>query len=130
MNHGFHMSEKNRVGQPKTKEWAVACEATVATEFPSWDVIASFEVFALKGASAEHERRTDAKLCLRKLAQVFDLDAEKLFQQFTAILPMAAAIQRQGGLENRQAWTTALNRVQARQSQQKKWPSTELRQAG
>lgn len=96
----------------------------------SWGVIASFDVFALKGVAAELEGRPDAKRCLRKLVQVFDLDAEKLFQQFTAFLPMATAIQRQGGLDYRKAWTTALNPVQARQSQQKKWPSTELGPAG
>ena len=111
------------------QEWAAASENAVGTEFPSWDIVTSFEVFALKGASAEHQDRPDARTSLTKLAKVFGLRAETLQKEYVAVLPIASALQRQGGLDNRQAWATALNRLQERKRHEDKWPSAALRKA-
>eukprot|EP00435_Cladocopium_sp_Y103_P048565 s89_g14.t1 len=110
-------------------EWAAASEIVVATEFPSWDIVASFDAFALDGAAAKIRDRPEAEKCLDKLAHVFGVNQQKLHEQFTAFLPTASALQKQAGLDNRTAWSQALNRVQERKSMRNRRPHAELRKA-
>lgn len=111
------------------KEWAVASEKTLATEFPSWDILSCFDVFNLEGRTASLKKRPEVTTSLAKLAKVFGLEAEDLNREFTSILPIATGLQKQGGLDNRAAWAAAVNRLQKRKEMNEKYTSKSLLKA-
>ena len=111
------------------QEWAVASEKTLATEFPHWDILSCFDVFNLEGTTAALKKRPEVATSLAKLAKVFGLEAEELRREFTAILPMATGLQKQGSLENRAAWAAAVNRLRSRKAMNDKYSSTSLLKA-
>jgi hypothetical protein len=90
-----------------------ATESVLKAEFPNWHVFASFDVFNLKGVSGKLKHRSDdVSKSLSKLALAFKVSKTKFQEQYSKMLPVAAAVQKQGGLTNRNAWQEALQRMQ------------------
>ena len=113
------------------QEWAVAAEASVESEFPSWHLLSCFSVFNLQ--SRRDSRQQDSstvRACLRKLAKAFNVCPEALQKQYVGLLPVAEALHKQGSMVNRAAWTEAIRRTVSRQKVRERHAPKELSEAG
>ena len=100
-------------------------------EFPTWQLVNSFDVFHLAGISSNKKTRGPGlEAALAKLAHAFEVNEADLRSQFVSVLPSAQALQKQTGLDNRSAWAEALKRLQARADMRAKYPSAALKKAG
>ena len=97
------------------QEWARGAEATVAAEFPSWHLLSALDVFDLGGVVPG----AHANPSLEKLAMAFRLNATALKEEYTSILPMALALKKKTGKDNRSVWAECLTRVRDRKLRQK-----------
>jgi len=83
-------------------------EEVVAHEFPSWHLAAAFQVFHLSDCVRGRDCSADVLRNLERLAQVYSVPFEALKQEYARLLPIAAALKKQAGLSNREAWREAL----------------------
>ena len=110
------------------EEWTAGTLAALEHEFPSWHLLACFDVFNLLG-KADSRHGSDIETSLEKLAKAFHVQPLALQKQFTSVLPVARALQKQGSLDNRAAWATALQRTSTHTRQANRYEQTELRKA-
>ena len=110
----------------------------IAAEFPHFDIVASFRVFALsdrgrgnsepslaatagQGSSAgtagpqnlaaTAKLRRDQETCLKRLAQVVGVCSFDLVHQFQSIEPYACQLFKQQSTSNLHAWSTAVHKM-------------------
>ena len=102
-------------------------EEVVAHEFPSWHLAAAFQVFHLSDCVRGRDCSADVLRNLERLAQVYSVPFEALKQEYARLLPIAAALKKQAGLSNREAWREALQRTSSRKGAQgRKYEATAL----
>ncbi|CAL1162991.1 unnamed protein product [Cladocopium goreaui] len=108
-------------------EWVSLVEEVVAHEFPSWHLAAAFQVFHLSDCVRGRDCSADVLRNLERLAQVYSVPFEALKQEYARLLPIAAALKKQAGLSNREAWREALQRTSSRKGAQgRKYEATAL----
>ena len=85
--------------------------AVLASEFPAFELCASFSVFNLN-ANAQDNNFDDKwrTLALEKLANAFGQNPTDVKHQFFEISPMAQHIFRSEGVPNTDAWALAVKR--------------------
>ena len=93
-------------------------EETLKAEFPSWHLLAAFDVFHLGGGTSDSDKYSVEK-SLERLACAFGVNLADLKQQYVAILPMAQAMKKKTGQDNRTVWAQVLLRVQDRRLKEK-----------
>ena len=102
-------------------------EEVVAHEFPSWHLAAAFQVFHLSDCVRGRDCSADVLRNLERLAQVYSVPFEALKQEYARLLPIAAALKKQAGLSNREAWREALQRTSSpKGAQGRKYEATAL----
>lgn len=100
--------------------WVRLAGERLAVEFPSWRVLHSFQVFdllqAMKKSKAQHDAQVGhLKVDLKKLAEIFRLDLDKLFAQFLALRSNALHVLETGRAAcNADAWVAARKHLQDR----------------
>lgn len=104
--------------RPFCKDWVALAEEVVAHEFPSWRLLASFEVFHLSDSARQQDFQSssDQERHLERLAQAFGVCAVKVKEQYARLSPIAAALKKQSGMSNREAWKEAILRTGQRQA--------------
>lgn len=109
------------------QEWTVVAQAALQAEFPSWHTLACFNVFRLSGTTSQRkEREPEVESSLEKLAKTFGVNFGQLKQEFCSLLPVAMALQKQSGFDNRSAWQAAVLKVDGRASLRRKYESQAL----
>jgi hypothetical protein len=104
------------------QEWLCVAEDVLKQEFPSWHLLACFDVFHL----SEHGQKTDVKRSLEKLGKAFRVSDAGLKEQYQKLLPIALSMHKQGGLPNRDAWKEAYARTRPRNASQGKYYAPDL----
>ena len=100
------------------QEWVALVEEVVAHEFPSWHLAAAFQIFHLSDCVSGRDCSADVLRNLERLAKVYSVPYEALKQEYARLLPIAAALKKQAGLSNREAWREALHRTSSRKGAQ------------
>ena len=101
---------------------------TVRAEFPEQELLASFRVFDVVRTNATAEQLQMQQTQLKRLAQVFSLNAQLLQDQFQDVLPIAlheATAQRNA--TSLESWVSAINRVTKQKSTEERHPVQCLR---
>ena len=93
-------------------------EEVVAHEFPSWHLAAAFQIFHLSDCVRGRDCSDDVVRNLERLAQVYSVPVEALKQEYARLQPIAAALKKQAGLSNREAWREAIQRTSSRKGTQ------------
>lgn len=91
--------------------WVRLAEAVVAAEFPDFEVFAAFSVFEVsedRGRPAPHQSTPTQTKMLHHLAQVFNLDRDKLQSQFGDYQGIARNICCTRACSSHEAWREAL----------------------
>ena len=95
---------------------------TIRSEFPDYVLLMCLSAFNL-----ENYRHSNPEERLSRLAQVFDIDARSLCDQFFDIRPMALH-EYSKGCSNEEAWLRTLQRLDTKQASVKRaHPSSDLR---
>ena len=97
--------------------WVHLTTCVIAAEFPTWDLLASFKVFALDGkkkveAAAVLSDQSKDLLC--RLAQVIGLRSTDLISEFANFEPMATKLKATNFDTNLDAWAAAIARTSSR----------------
>ena len=99
--------------------WIKLCFATMAAEFPSFELLKSFSVFEVneqrqpKGGIGD-DAPIDRKTHMERLAHAFSLDEASLVEQFDSLEHVARNRMKHVGCSNFDAWAYAINRVKQR----------------
>lgn len=95
---------------------------TIRSEFPDYDLLMCLSAFNL-----DNYRHSNPTERLSRLAQVFEIDAQSLCDQFFDIRPMALH-EYSKGCTNEEAWLRTLQRLDTKQASVKRaHPSSDLR---
>ena len=101
-----HCDAQFAASQTCFQEWVAAMEETLAAEFPAWHVLQCFDIFEL----TQPQSRPDLSKQFATLAQAFQVNEEKLKEQYMALMPVAQSLQRRTDMDNRSAWRQVLQR--------------------
>lgn len=105
--------------QGKAKCIAKVALQILATQFPNFDLFASFSLFSLAEKQQKNKpdiqnKRTDEQLC--KLALFFAVEKDLLKEQHHDILPIAQRAFIDKSCTIKEAWRSAISRVHARKT--------------
>ena len=109
--------------------WAKLAIEVVQTEFPHWEIFQSFSILSLSslGGKKARENEEEYTLCVKRLAQKFNLDAPALAAEIDDYRSLALHIYTTQKLTAGSAWVEALKRRADRNSILKTHPQSNLR---
>ena len=110
-------------------DWVRIARDVCKAEFPAYEIIAAFAPFNVIGRHAPNGlvgRSMEAETCLRRLANVYAVDASRLIDQYYDYLPRAIATQKLNGTNNGESWKHAVLKAQLRRSVAQGHPAQEL----
>lgn len=105
--------------------WFRLAEETLQAEFPHCHLLRAFSVFDVEDAATEC-LSVPARAGLHKLAAVLNVDGDALCAELSDHRPIAAAIAREKGCDNRRAWQIAVQRTQMTRASKEVHPATAL----
>ena len=105
----------------RMRAWTVVALAVIGAEFPEWELMATFRVFDLQSGCAAAKQSPqpigrERQGLLTKLANVLQLPAAELIDQFHVFEPMAIRNKKINNCSNFAAWSSAVLPTQSRQT--------------
>ena len=117
----------------RMRAWRAVALSVLSAEFPDFELHASFAIFSLAPPDAGPAGRVEATgardVHFRRLAQVLDLDHEKLRAQYDDHVYLARRLKSTQELGNGEAWRMAMEKTQRDSSIRSAHPAQELKAA-
>lgn len=115
--------------QMRMRCWLRLAEETLQAEFPHCHLLRVFSVFDVQDAMEGHDGDAWVQthgMGLRKLAAALNVDGDMLCAELSDHRPIATAIARETGCDNRRAWQIAVQRTQMNRASREVHPATAL----
>ena len=106
--------------------WLRLAEETLQAEFPHCHLLRAFSVFDVADAAEGHDWGPAHSPGLHRLAAALNVDGGALCAEIADHRPIAAAIAKETGCDNRRAWQKAVERTQATTASREVHPASAL----
>ena len=91
--------------------WLIMAEKIIDVEFPSFDVVRSFAIFARICTETEAGEDSEKKQAIQRLAKVFQQCPQQLSSEFARVEPYARSVWQESRCDPGEAWAEAVRRL-------------------
>ena len=95
----------------RLQPWLVMAEKILDVEFPAFDVVRSFAVFARICTETEAGEDLEKEQAIQRLAKVFQQCPQELSSEFARVEPYAKSVWQESRCDPGEAWAEAVRRL-------------------